>query len=67
MEKMGTDFNYTSGDWKYSLIGPDGTLWGETGGEGAERVAYCIDCHLAVAEQDHLFFVPHIFRIPRHE
>ena len=29
-----------------------------TGGEGAERVEYCIGCHLAREDLDHLYFVP---------
>jgi hypothetical protein len=62
MEKMGKGFNYVSGDWRYTMIMPDGVLFGETRGEDAERVEYCIGCHLAVEDQDHLFFVPSPFR-----
>lgn len=62
MEKMPDGFSYVSGDWKYSLVLPDGTLLGETNGAGAERVEYCIACHLAVEEQDHLYFVPETHR-----
>ena len=62
MEKMGEGFNYVSGDWRYIMIMPDGVLFGETYGEDAERVEYCIGCHLAVEDQDHLFFVPSPFR-----
>lgn len=62
MEKMGKGFNYVSGDWRYIMIMPDGVLFGETHGEDAERVEYCIGCHLAVEDQDHLFFVPSPFR-----
>ncbi len=62
MEKMGKGFNYVSGDWRYIMIMPDGVLFGETYGEDAERVEYCIACHLAVEDQDHLFFVPSPFR-----
>ncbi len=62
MEKMPNGFNYVSGDWKYSLIQPNGTLFGETNGPGSERVEYCISCHLAVEGQDHLYFVPRAYR-----
>ena len=62
MEKMGKGFNYVSGDWRYIMIMPDGVLFGETYGEDAERVEYCIGCHLAVEDQDYLFFVPSPFR-----
>ncbi len=62
MEKMPAGFNPASGDWRYSLIQPDGTLLGRTNGEGAERVAYCVACHLAAERHDHLYFVPEAYR-----
>lgn len=62
MEKMPAGFKYVTGDWRYSMIMADGTLFGETQGEDAERVEYCIGCHLAVEHQDHLFFVPEDYR-----
>ncbi|MGI9412640.1 MAG: cytochrome P460 family protein [Hyphomicrobiales bacterium] len=58
MEKMPTGFNYVSGDWRYTMVQPDGTLFGVTKGEGSERVEFCIGCHLAVEDQDHLHFIP---------
>ena len=63
MEKMRKGFNYVSGDWKYSMIQPDGTLMGETNGRGSQRVEYCIVCHLTVEHQDHLYFVPKDTRV----
>ena len=63
MEKMPASFSYVSGDWKYTLVLPDGTVAGETNGEHAERVEYCIGCHLAREEHDHLYFVPKPYRI----
>ncbi len=62
MEKMPEGFNELSGDWKYVQIQPDGTVLGETNGEGSEAVKYCIACHLAVEQQDHLFFIPRAYR-----
>ncbi len=62
MEKMPAGFNYVSGDWRYSMITAAGELAGRTLGAGAERVEFCIACHLAREEQDHLFFVPEAFR-----
>lgn len=62
MEKMPEGFSYVSGDWKYSLIQPDGTLFGETNGVGSQRVQYCISCHLAVETRDHLYFIPPQYR-----
>lgn len=63
MEKMPKGFNYVSGDWRYIQINPDGEFFGETHGEGDERVAFCIGCHLAVEQQDHLFFIPGPYRV----
>ena len=62
MEKMQAGFNYVSGDWRYTMIMPDGSLFGTTNGEGTERVKFCISCHLAVEQQDHLFFIPEEYR-----
>ncbi len=62
MEKMPQGFSYVSGDWKFTLVKPDGTLFGETNGPGAERVEYCISCHLARERFDHLYFIPKAFR-----
>jgi hypothetical protein len=63
MEKMPAGFNGVTGDWKFIQIQPDGTLLGETNGTGAERVEYCIACHLAAVKHDHLYFVPKEYRI----
>ncbi|WP_193370515.1 cytochrome P460 family protein [Pelagibius marinus] len=62
MEKMPPGFNYVSGDWRYSVVTAAGELAGRTAGAGAERVEFCIACHLAREAQDHLFFVPEAFR-----
>lgn len=65
MEKMSEGFNYVSGDWRYSLITESGEFAGRTGGPGAERVEFCIACHLAREDHDHLYFVPPRFRVTR--
>lgn len=62
MQKMPSGFNSGAGDWKYVMIQPDGDVLGETGGHQSEAVEYCIACHLAVEDQDHLFLVPPPFR-----
>ena len=62
MEKMPDGFNYVSGDWRYTMIMPDGSVFGTTKGESAERVKFCIPCHLAAEQQDHLHFIPEPFR-----
>ena len=63
MEKMEPGFNYVTGDWRYIMIMPDGELFGMTKGVNAERVEYCIACHLVQEEWDHLFFVPRDYRV----
>lgn len=63
MEKMSAGFNYVTHDWRFTQILPDDTLLGETNGHGAERVEYCIPCHIAAEKHDYLFFVPQEYRI----
>ncbi len=64
MEKMQPGFNPDSRDWRYTMIMPDGTLFGTTNGANSERVKFCADCHRAAGdEQDHLFFVPKQHRV----
>ena len=63
MEKMPAGFNDASGDWRYTMIMPDGSIFGVTDGTGSKRVEYCISCHLARESHDHLFFVPEAYRL----
>ncbi len=58
MEKMAPGFSPANNDWRYSMIMPDGSLFGETGGPGAARVEFCHTCHAEVGDADNLFFVP---------
>ncbi|MGI9416715.1 MAG: cytochrome P460 family protein [Geminicoccaceae bacterium] len=63
MEKMAPGFDPASRDWRYSMIMPDGSFFGITGGDNDERVRFCITCHQTAGdENDHLFFVPEAFR-----
>jgi hypothetical protein len=62
MEKMKKGFSYVSGDWRYSMVMPDGSFFGATNGENAKRVEFCIGCHLAREKYDHLYFVPANYR-----
>ncbi len=64
MEKMPQGFNLASGDWRYTMIMPDGSLFGVTNGEGSGRVEFCVTCHkLAGDQNDHLFFIPQRYRV----
>ena len=63
MEKMPAGFDAATGDWRYAMVMPDGSLFGETGGENAHGMVFCADCHALAAATDYLFFVPEPFRI----
>jgi hypothetical protein len=62
MEKMEPGFNPAGGDWRYSMIMPDGSLFGETRGDNSGSVQFCVDCHAKRREYDYLFFIPEAFR-----
>lgn len=61
MEKMVEGFNSDSGDWRYTLIMPNGKILGTTNGDGTDKVAFCIDCHIG-AEVDSMLFIPEEYR-----
>lgn len=64
MEKMPAGFNPASRNWRYSMIMPDGSVFGRTKGDGSEKVEFCITCHQSAGEEnDHLFFVPKKHRV----
>ncbi|MHA1154085.1 MAG: cytochrome P460 family protein [Alphaproteobacteria bacterium] len=64
MEKMPQGFNPVSGDWRYTMIMPDGSLFGVTNAEGSDRVEFCVTCHKMAGEQtDHLFYIPERYRV----
>lgn len=59
MEKMKAGFHAPSGDWRYTLIGPNGAIVGETNGQDSKNVQFCAECHATVADdQDHMFLMP---------
>ena len=63
MEKMGAGFHPASGDWRYTLIMPDGTVIGETDGKGSANVEFCAECHSAMEDTDSLWLLPEDVRI----
>jgi len=63
MEKMPAGFRADANDWRYTLVMPNGAVFGTTNGEGSRNVEFCIECHSAVAEdQDQMFFIPEAYR-----
>ncbi|MCI0431255.1 MAG: cytochrome P460 family protein [Rhodospirillales bacterium] len=62
MEKMAAGFNAASDDWRYTLIMPDGTVFGTTNGANSKKVEFCVQCHKAVADQDSLYFLDEKYR-----
>ena len=63
MEKMSKGFSKASHDWRYTLIMPTGAIVGTTNGKGSANVKFCIECHVAVAEdQDSMMFLPEELR-----
>ena len=64
MEKRNAGFNADSFDWAYTMINPDGTVFGVTKGQGSANVEFCIECHVSMADdQDSLFFLPEESRV----
>ena len=62
MEKMKAGYNKENGDWAYTLILPDGNIYGTSQGKDAENVTFCSDCHNAAEDQDYMFFLPEEYR-----
>lgn len=63
MEKLPAGTNPDTADWRYIMVMPDGSLFGDTMGNRASAVAYCHDCHEAVAERDYTFYVPEEYQV----
>ena len=64
MEKMAPGFSAKTREWRYTMIMPDGSLFGATNGAGSERVEFCAICHATAGDSaDHLFFVPERYRV----
>ncbi len=63
MEKMASGFNADSGNWRYSLVMPDGKIIGTTNGKGTRNVEFCYGCHATVEETDSMFFMPDEYRV----
>nr|WP_170791312.1 cytochrome P460 family protein [Ruegeria lacuscaerulensis] len=58
MEKLAEGASPDTADWRYIMVMPDGSVFGDTMGDRASAVSYCHDCHEAVADRDYTFYVP---------
>ena len=58
MEKLPVGKSPDTGNWRYIMIMPDGSLFGDSQGEDADNVGFCHGCHASVAKNDYLFGVP---------
>ncbi|MEE8280142.1 MAG: cytochrome P460 family protein [Alphaproteobacteria bacterium] len=65
MEKMPAGFSPEGNDWKYTFIMPNGAVFGETGSKKGASMQFCMECHSAAADTDHLFFMPEEYRAKR--
>ena len=63
MEKLPAGTNPETADWRYIMVMPDGSLFGDTMGFRASEVDYCHVCHEAVADRDYTFYVPEEYRV----
>jgi hypothetical protein len=57
MEKLPAQASPATADWRYVMIMPDGSTFGDSRINPA-RMAFCHACHAARADDDYLFFVP---------
>ncbi|MFQ5775645.1 MAG: hypothetical protein ACE5GS_14080, partial [Kiloniellaceae bacterium] len=64
MEKMQAGFNPDSDDWRYTMIMPNGSVFGTTKGKGSQKVQFCVGCHMSLGEDtDSLMFLPEEYRV----
>jgi hypothetical protein len=64
MEKMNLGFNAGTGNWRYTMIMPNGSVFGTTGGAGGDKMQFCAECHLSVApDVDSMMFLPEAYRV----
>ncbi|WP_305988249.1 cytochrome P460 family protein [Roseibium sp. MMSF_3544] len=64
MEKLPEGTSPKTADWRYFMVIPDGSIYGDTTGENPDLMTYCHECHLAVEDRDFTFFVPEEYRVP---
>ncbi|MFK5980998.1 MAG: cytochrome P460 family protein [Rhizobiaceae bacterium] len=63
MEKLTKGKSPETADWRYVMVLPDGSMFGDTTGDEAESVEYCHACHIQKSRDDFVFFVPEKYRV----
>lgn len=64
MEKLPEGTSPRTADWRYFMVIPDGSIYGDSTGDNPDLMIYCHECHLAVEDRDFTFFVPEEYRVP---
>ncbi len=62
MEKLAPGTSPRTAEWRYLMILPDGSYFGDTTGDNADKVEFCHGCHERVADNDYLYFLPKKYR-----
>lgn len=62
MEKLAAGKKVEFGDWRYAMIMPDGSIFGDSANAGDESMQFCHDCHMRVKSRDYLYLIPREFR-----
>ncbi len=62
MEKLADNGKPQTGNWRYVMIMPDGSIFGDNAVAGDESMQFCHDCHKRVKTRDYLFLIPKKFR-----
>lgn len=62
MEKMPPGFAPENGDWKFTMILPDGRIMGMSGEDDEVAIEFCAECHHK-SKKDFLFFMPKKYRV----
>lgn len=64
MEKMAAGYDPEARNWRYTMIMPDGSVFGVSDAENSAAMSFCVTCHAAAGEEnDHLFYVPPDLRL----
>jgi hypothetical protein len=62
MEKLVAGSNSKTADWRYLMIMPDGSLFGDSAEAGNESMQFCHDCHNRAKHRDYLYLIPGEYR-----